>query len=266
MRITKATINKFLAVLGLAAAMLAIPVVNIQASGIAVNARNFPDTRFRNYVSDFVDTDASGTLSKAEIQKVKSMYLSSDQKEKTVKNLKGIQYFTNLEILDCQQSRLTRLDVSKNKKLKTLNCDSNKLKKLDLTKNTKLEELSCCKNNLTQLNVSKNQELKTLNCGWNKLKTLNVGKNKKLANLYCYSNELSRLDVSKNKKLAVLSCYSNRLKKLDVSKNKELEKLYCYLNKLKKLDLSRNRQLSYLSCDEKVKVRGYNGTIATGDY
>lgn len=264
MRKTIITANKGLAVLGLAAVMLAIPGSSVQAAGVAVNAKNFPDTNFRNYVNDFVDKDNNGKLSGNELKKVKSIYLPYDQEKRKVKNLEGIQYFTSLEILDCQQGKLTKLDVSRNKKLKMLNCDSNRLKNLNVSKNTKLEDLSCCKNKLTKLDISKNLKLKTLNCGWNKLKNLNVGKNEKLVDLYCYSNNLSKLEVGKNQKLEVLSCYSNNLKSLNVNKNKKLDKLYCYLNKIKKLDLKKNKQLSFLSCDEDVKVKGYTGIISNG--
>lgn len=206
MRKTIITANKGLAVLGLVAVMLTIPGISVQAAGVTVNAKNFPDTNFRNYVSDFVDKDNNGKLSGNELKKVKSIYLPYDQEKRKVKNLEGIQYFTSLEILDCQQGKLTKLDISKNLRLKTLNCGWNKLKNLNVGKNEKLVDLYCYSNNLSKLEVGKNQKLEVLSCYSNNLKSLNVNKNKKLDKLYCYLNKIKKLDLKKNKQLSFLSC------------------------------------------------------------
>lgn len=140
MRKQHAVIRKIMAGFGLAAVMLAASATGVKAAGnVAVDAKNFPDKAFRIYISEYVDTDKNGALSKTEIAKatyIDLMYMD-------IKNLKGIQYFTNLEELICNGNKLTKLDVSKNIKLTMLNCTGNQLTKLDLSKNKKLRYLYC---------------------------------------------------------------------------------------------------------------------------
>ena len=175
--------------------------------------------------------------------------------------LKGSISFAGLKELatvECGSNQLSKLDVSKNKKLYILSCGSNKLSKLDVSKNTKLLLLWCYDNQLSSLNVSKNTKLEMLYCSNNPLNSLNVSKNTKLVNLTCSDNQLSSLNVSKNTKLEHLFCDNNKLSKLDVSKNTKLKSLDCYNNKISSLDLTNNKELYYLSCDDTVKVIGYN--------
>jgi Leucine-rich repeat (LRR) protein len=61
-------------------------------------------------------------------------------------------------------TKLTRLDVSKNTALTNLDCTNNQLTSLDITKNTALTKLNCSSNQLTSLDVSKNTALTQLGC------------------------------------------------------------------------------------------------------
>ncbi|MDL2238629.1 hypothetical protein LJC25_03550 [Bacteroidales bacterium OttesenSCG-928-K03] len=89
--------------------------------------------------------------------------------------------------LECSNSGLTDLYVSKNKNLKLLSCHTNQLKELDLSNNTRLWDLSCAHNQLTELNVSNNIELSDINCRNNLLT------NTALNNLFkgLHSNDVS---------------------------------------------------------------------------
>jgi hypothetical protein len=151
--------------------------------------------------------------------------------------------------LDCNNSRLTALDVSKNTALTYLNCDHNQLTALDVSKNTALEYLECINNRLTALDVSKNTKLEHLECLFNNLNTLDVSKNTALTYLSCENNRLTALDVSKNTALTVLYFYRNQLTALDVSKNTALEYLNCGYNQLTALDVSKNTALTVLDCN-----------------
>ena len=51
---------------------------------------------------------------------------------KQISDLKGIEYFTVLTLLDCYSNNLTLLDVSKNTALTSLYCKNNPLTSLDL--------------------------------------------------------------------------------------------------------------------------------------
>ena len=136
---------------------------------VEVNETNFPDKAFRTHVRQF-DTDHDGILSNAELKDVEEISV----KNGGITSLKGIEYFTELEELDCSINSLTELDVSKNKKLEELWCSENALTTLNLTKNTQLEKLGCASNQLQKLNVSKNKKLEELYCDLNHFTLLDV--------------------------------------------------------------------------------------------
>ena len=227
-----------------------LPTAAFAAGSVDINEANFPDANFRSYVQTEFDTDKNDRLSSAEIAAVKEIIASL----RGIKNLKGIEFFTALETLNCVQCELTELDVSKNTELTRLECWDNKLTALDVSKNTKLTRLGCWKNKLTALDVSKNTELTSLNCGFNKLTALDVSKNTKLEMLDCESDpllgsmRLTELDVSQNKALKELDCYGIKMRELNVSGCTELEELDCGGNQLIALDVSNNVKLTRLRC------------------
>lgn len=142
--------------------------VNAIPSGIAIDATNFPDANFRQYVLDEIDTDGDGSLSDAECR-----FRHLDVRDKNIADLTGIEFFTNLTMIYCFNNQLTSLDLSKNINLNTLQCYGNQLTSLNLSQNTGLTELYCQNNKLTALDVSNNAKLNLL---------------------YCYGNELDELD------------------------------------------------------------------------
>ena len=227
-----------------------LPTAVLAAGDVEINETNFPDKNFRSYVQTEFDTDKNDRLSSAEIAAVKEIIASL----RGIKNLKGIEFFTALETLNCVQCELTELDVSKNTELTRLYCRENKLTALDVSKNTKLTILSCWKNELTKLDVSKNTELTSLSCGSNKLTELDVSKNTKLEMLDCESDSLlsymrlTELDVSQNTALKELNCYGVKMQKLNVSGCTALEELDCGGNQLTALDVSTNVNLIELRC------------------
>ena len=175
--------------------------------GIAINETNFPDANFRNYLlSQSYGSD--GILTEKEIAGVTEI----EGYYKQIKNIQGIEFFTELTTLWCSDNQLTSLDVSKNTRLKVLNCYTNQLTSLDVSKNTALETLSCIDNQLTSLDVSQNTALKQLYCGWNQLTSLDASKNLTLTRLDCAFNQLTSLNVSGCTKLKYLDCYENQIK------------------------------------------------------
>jgi len=218
---------------------------------IKIDATNFPDENFRSYVRINFDKDGDGSLSAKEIAKITRIYCAFNW----IKSLQGIEHFTNLKELICNNNPLTELDISKNIALTSLNCDANQLVSLDVSQNTKLTHLACDENLLTELDVSKNTAFTYLHCRYNQLENLDVSKNTKLIILDCRDNQLAELDVTQNLTLEYLVCDNNRLSALDVSKNPKLTHLDCRYNQLTDLDISRNSELEYLQCDDEVLIK-----------
>ena len=196
------------------------PVVPV---GIAIDETNFPDAVLRDYLVENYDFAKDGILTDEEIRNTKVLYITWDY----VENMKGIEYFTALEELDCSGNELTELDLSKN---------------------TKLRYLDCCCNHITKLNIANNALLDTLYCDNNELAELDVTNNTALVYLDCYRNKLTELDVTKNTALVQLDFDFNQITSIDLSKNIWLQELYCADNGLTKLDLSACSKLELLQC------------------
>ena len=188
----KKTVFSYIA--GLAVGVSALTGSSFAADdAVEINETNFPDAAFRAYV-ETLDTDKNGSLDGDEIAKVVTM----DVKESGITSLEGVEYFTELTLLNCTNNDITGLDISKNVKLTFLNCGFNKLTALDVSDNVNLETLLCTRNLITQLDVSKNVNLTNLSCAFNELKTIDVSNNTKLTSLDCGYNHLTSLDLSNN--------------------------------------------------------------------
>lgn len=84
-----------------------------------INAANFPDEIFRNYVSSNFDTDKDGRLSENEIAAVTTIDVSG----KGISSLTGIKYFTALTELHCENTKLTGADLTGLNDLTALTCN-----------------------------------------------------------------------------------------------------------------------------------------------
>ena len=211
---------------------------------VAIDKENFPDDNFREYLLD-QDYGKDGVLTEREIMNITEM----DVYDMEISSLQGIEYFTALTVLDCDDNELTTLDISKNTALVTLYCSMNYLTSLDITNNVALVYLDCYDNELTSLDVSKNTALKYLDCEENMITALDISMCTELVSLACGYNDLTQLDISNLTYLEDLYCYDNYLTTLDVSNNPNLEKLKCEDNQLSSLDISNNPYLWLVFCD-----------------
>lgn len=237
----------------------------------AIPVLDIPDPNFKAYLVANYDQNSDNEISRFEIEKLKSLIVSS----LGIASLEGIEHFTNLEGLACDNNSLTELDLSKNTQLTKLTCDYNKISKLILPPNAeKMTRLSCgdnkltgkldCSNwvNLTNLNCHTNNftaldltgcsELIGLFCGNNNLTSLNVQDCSNLTTLQCDGNKLSSLDISMCPYLLTLSCGNNNLETLDLSNCHNLDRLFCQDNKLSSLDISMCLKLSLLYCQNNM--------------
>jgi len=127
-------------------------------------------------------------------------------RNKNITSLAGIEYFTDLETLDCVGNQLTSLDVTKLTNLTGLICAGNQLTTLDVTKLTNLTTLICSGNQLTALDVTGLTNLTDLECNDNQLVSLNVSTLEELQILWCHGNKMTALDITNNAYLGDLKC------------------------------------------------------------
>lgn len=84
---------------------------------------------------------------------------------KNITSLAGIEYFTDLETLDCMDNQLTTLDVTKLTNLTDLECNDNQLVSLNVSTLEELKILWCHGNKMTALDITNNAYLGDLKCG-----------------------------------------------------------------------------------------------------
>ncbi|MDL2145391.1 T9SS type A sorting domain-containing protein [Flavobacterium tructae] len=217
-----------------------------------------PDQNFeQKLISLGLDTVLDGKVLTSNISSVTSLDVSSS----SIKSLRGLHAFTNLETLNCSNNEIIGLDFPNNPKLSTLICHSNKIQSLDVSKNPRLQNLDCQSNEINYLDISQNTFLTQLNCSKNKLSSLNTSKNLSLKGLYCSDNILNSLDLSGNTLLTELNCNNNRIKSLTISDNTGLIDLYCENNRITTLDLSKQKELKNvnLKSNDLVNLNIKNG-------
>ena len=223
----------------------------------------FTDSNFKEQVYSLIGKTSPAAILVSDVKDITELELS----DANIGSLSGIEYFTALTYLDCDNNQLielyinkntaltdlycfgnllTSLDLSKNRALINVDCSNNKLSTFDTSMNIALKELYYGSNHMAILDLSNNKALTILDCDNNQVNTLDISKNTALTELYCYSNLLQILDLSNNTALTILDCDDNQQATLDLSDNTALTDLYCYNNQLTTLDLSKNTALTAL--------------------
>jgi Leucine-rich repeat (LRR) protein len=199
-----------------------------------------PDNNFEKNLIDLgLDNTLNDTVLVAAIDTLTFLDLAGS----SISNLTGIERFSNLITLICNNNNLTEIDVSNNLALVELRCNMNNISQINI--NANLLELSLFDNNLQSLDVS-NSKLESLSCGSNNLANLNVSGADSLTQLTCDNNKLTNLDLTSNSNLRYLNCDDNLLTTINLNSNLNLTHLYCENNNLGTINLSQNFYLREL--------------------
>ncbi|WP_430412580.1 DUF7619 domain-containing protein [Kordia sp.] len=243
---------------------------------------NIPDATFKNYLLNtiVVDTDtdffADSSIdinNDGEIQESEALLMTGmNLNYLSITSLEGIQYFTNLVSLSCNEHRISTLDLSQNVNLENLYLFGNghhltsldisqciNLKKLDVsanysfanldvTQNVNLEELDFSSCDITQIDVTQNPNLDRLDCSRNTLISLDVSQNTNLTDLDCCFSSLPSLDVTQNVNLIKLDAYGNQINTINLTNNTSLTNLRIGANNIAVTDLSQNVNIRSLDC------------------
>ena len=183
-----------------------------------------------------------------------SSVLSLDVKSMEIEYLTGIEDFTALRTLYCDNNNLTQLNVTNNINLQVLSCGSscsgggNLLTSLDVSNNINLRYLRSDMNFLSTLDLRHNPLLYYLRCGWNQLASIDLSNNPLLQELSLYQNNLTSIDLIANTELDYLFIGANQLSSLDLSNNSKIVILQTGYQNIGSLDVSNMSQLEFLSC------------------
>ena len=228
----------------------------VQAPSIDV-VEKIEDVAFRKYCLELFDDSGDGRISLKEAKNTDDVIEDGRNnskakiivKGKGIKTLAGIEYFTKIRELNCENNQIEKLDVSKNKELRILNCSYNQIEEIEIDKLTKLSVFKIYNNKFKNIDVSQNENLEELWVSNNSITSINVANNRKLFMFYCDNNQLPNIDVSNNTELSTFSCTKNELTALDLKSNTKLVNLYCSENRFTTLDLSNNKDLQALWCN-----------------
>ena len=103
---------------------------------------HFADEIFKAYCVTNFDTDGDGEISFAEALNIRTIYCD----DMHITSLKGIEHFTNLMALYCNDNEIKTLDLSQNKKLEKVYCELNQMTRLITGDNPRLQILDCMTN------------------------------------------------------------------------------------------------------------------------
>ena len=154
-----------------------------------------PDDNFENeLIKQGYDAVLDDSVTTANINTV----INLDVNSLNISDLTGIEDFTTLTRLDCEQNKLVTLDLSQNTALNYLDIDANALTALDLSSNIALTFFEGADNQLTSLDLSLNAALTEFYCENNQLTSLDFknGNNTLVEDFACTNNpNLTCIDV-----------------------------------------------------------------------
>lgn len=214
---------------------------------------NIPDTNFKTALLSNLAINTNGN---SEIECVEAAAYTGTINVSflTISDLTGIEYFTSITVLNCDNNQLTNIDVSANTQLTELNCSVNQLSSISLSTNTLLETVYTSYNPISTLDISANANLLYVICNNSQLTNLDLSFNTNLLGLVCSSNQLTSIDISHNQNLTEINCDDNLLSSLDVSQNSQLSVLTCSYNQLDSLNITVNSLITNLNCKNNALI------------
>ncbi|CAM3643617.1 T9SS type A sorting domain-containing protein [Flavobacterium gelidilacus] len=165
-----------------------------------------------------LDANSDGEIQVSEALQVTYFRLSGFyiQDSEKITSLEGINAFTNLTRLECNNNFLQSLNIDSLVNLEYLACSFNNLSSLTLQNFLNLEELACGANPIINLNLQNLPNLKNLDCGGILQTTLDVTQLNSLINLDCQNSQLTSLNVQGLSNLGYLNCSNNLLSSINL--------------------------------------------------
>ncbi len=132
---------------------------------------NIPDANFKAFLlgNTFINTNGDTEI---QVSEAAAYSFQLNCQSLNITDLTGIEAFTSMTGLQCEDNLLTSLDVSACSSLIALYCHTNQLTSLNFSPTVR--ELACSNNQLTSIDVSANTDLYILFCNNNQLTSLNV--------------------------------------------------------------------------------------------
>ena len=197
---------------------------------VALNATNFPDSAFRQFVSSTFDTDSDGILSDSELQNIIDIRLKHDDYQ-LIKSIKGIEFFTYLKVLTLYDyPEIDYIDLSVYPNLEEFRCDNCGFISLDFSGNNSITTIHCQRcTEITSIILGNKASLKIVKASYNTaLNTIDVSGCVNLEVLELSNSNLTSINISNCTKLYSLDLFHVNLSTLDITNCPVL--IDCYRN------------------------------------
>lgn len=188
-----------------------IPDANFKAKLLSANTTNgIAYNNPESFNSVVIDINNSGEIEVGEALLIRSLHLSNSN----IMDLTGIESFTNLATLWCDNNQLNVLNLTNLSNLNKLFCFNNQLENINISSNH-MSWLVCRNNMLSNINLSLMPNLSQIDCSYNYIQNLNFNNHNLLYQLVCNNNQLTSLSFSSH--LLFLDCSNNQINDLDIS-------------------------------------------------
>ena len=184
------------------------PELAIESGSVSIdiNETNFPDSAFRDYVSENYDLNDNGVLSAGEINAVTEIDIVNYYDEDSISDLKGIEYFTAATYLEIWGTAITSLDISALSSLHTLYLG--------------------CNPDLSSVTIGQNNELGYIYIQSNDLSSIDVSGCPALDYLFIWDEPMTSVDISNNAALSRFGLICEGADEINISGNPNLLNAY----------------------------------------
>lgn len=145
-----------------------------------------------------IDTNSDGLIQQSEALLVVKLYINFqiNPLNIVINSLSGLEYFYNLEYLDCRDNPLNNINLLASLNyLKVIFAANCQLTSINLAGLISLVDLDVSENNLTQIDLSGFPNLKGFGCLINNITTINCSNNPLLTSLTCGYNNLTSINI-----------------------------------------------------------------------
>jgi len=222
-----------------------------------------------------IDTDNNGEISIAEAQAYTGRLYLNQNGSNFYTDLTGVEEFTAITELFCENNQMTTLSVSAHPDLTALYCDNNQISSINLSANTDLEYLDMGNNDLTTLDLSSNTNIETVVVDYNSFTSIDISTVTSLEQIDLSFNPLVSIVLPISTNLFYLNVAYTNLSSLDISSQTGLTNLYVKdCPNLSTLNLANgsnsslgdmyaqnNSSLSCIQVDDPIASAGYPGWI-----
>ncbi|QGY48119.1 hypothetical protein GM418_13805 [Maribellus comscasis] len=211
-----------------------------------------PDNQFESIlIEQNIDSDGvvNQKISGTDALGVTHLNLNFSNSNKYIRDLTGIEGFTNLTYLSASGHLIEDIDLSHNTQLDTVLLQANELYTiLGLSKLESLTKLDVSWNLLDSLSF-KSESIEVLLASHNHLKFVEIENANKLKSIILTSNKLTSVNLGTHPLLETLLLSDNRILTIDLGQNDNLSHLYISGNSLSELNVSSNQNLVELRVD-----------------